>query len=109
MNLSILRRFWFAAPVFCDLSGGVHAFAFNINGARGQVGARRRGLDREVEHRTGVDLPQRAQGQATVAMSAGTGSAWSWNKAAATALAAMQVCTCAPSCLHPSCGLLLPS
>lgn len=91
MNLSSLHRFWFAAPVLGVLFQDVHAFGFNVNGGRGQVGAGRRGLDREVEHRTRVALPQRVQGQATVEMGAGTGSAWSWNKAAATALAAMQV------------------
>lgn len=97
MNFSLLCRFWVAVPVLCDLFRGVHAFAFNTNGGVGaQAGARRRGLDRrldrEVERSSGVALPRRAQVQATVEMSAGTRSAWSWSQAAATALAAMQVC-----------------
>lgn len=113
MNFSMLCRFWFTIPVLCGLFRSVHAFAFNINGGRGGVGARRRGLGGSlgpgVEHCSGgVAVPQRAQGQATVAMSAGTGSTWSWSQAAATALAAMQVqlqkCTYT---LRPSRGLLL--
>lgn len=107
MNFSWLGRFWVVVPVLANLffsisisSSSVHAFAFNINGG-GRHGvqagaARRRGLDprlvQEVERSSGIALPRRAQGRAAVEMSAGTGSAWSWSQAAATALAAIQVC-----------------
>jgi len=77
----------------CALYGG-HAFVANIN-AGCRAGARGRGLDREVRRR--VALPQRAQIQTALAMNAGEGLLWSWSKATASVLAAVQVravCCC---------------
>lgn len=98
MNFSLLCRFWYTVPVLCNLFRSVHAFAFNINRGQQVGGARRHGLDREVEHcSSAVALPRQNFGQATMAINAGTGPTWSWSQAAATALAAMQACAHVPS------------
>lgn len=85
-----------AVLCYCALHGG-HAFVANVNvrGAAERAAARGRGLDREVDRRRAA-LPQGAQCQAALAMSAGEGLAWSWSKATAGVLAALQV----PRCLN---------